>query len=733
MKHWLNRIVESGFLPTDDPDIRLKKVALTLVPLIIGPVAFLWGTIYFLLGHPLSGAIPMSYAVISAFSLAYFFKTKQMGFIQYSQLSLVLLLPFLLMWSLGGFAHGSMVMIWAIFTPVAALMFMERESALKWFLAYVFLILFSAMIDNNLSSSVTPLPEAARSIFYILNMGFASAGLFLLVSYSINEERHAISSLNSEIRERKQFQAALESSKEHAESLSTMLRVVLDTIPVRIFWKDAKGVYLGCNRLFAEDARKTSPDEIVGKNDYDMSWKTSARHYRADDLQVMNTQQAKLNFEEEQVHDDGSISWLRTSKVPLRDANGKVVGVLGLYDDISDKKAAEQALILARDEANRANRAKSEFLSSMSHELRTPMNAILGFSQLLDTDKSLPEEDREYVHEILKAGNHLLELINEVLNLAKIEAGHINLSLEPVEICPILKECMSLVGPQAAKHGVQITQQGPEGIVVRADRTRLRQSLLNLMSNAVKYNREGGRVALDLALITPETIRISVVDNGPGISQEHLGELFQPFNRLGAENSNIEGAGIGLTITKRIVEMMGGKLGVTSELGVGTTFWIDLPVDKLRHDALDCLPPDEAGDTAGDTDNLAQVHATVLYIDDTPSNLKLVAQLLGRYPFITLMTAETPELGIHLAANHHPDLILLDINLPGMDGYEVLEILRADATLKATPMIAVTANAMSKDVERGMAAGFNEYLTKPINVGRLVRLLSQYLKAPDRA
>ena len=730
MKTWLNRVVETGFLPTDDADLRLKKVALTLVPLIIGPLGFCWGLIYILLGHPLSGAIPMAYAVISLPSLIYFFKTKNTAFLQFSQLILVLLLPFLLMWSLGGFAAGSMVMIWAIFTPMAALMFLEKRAAMLWFVAYFALILVSALIDHHLASTIAPLPELARNIFYILNMGFASAGLYLMVSFSISEEKQAIHRLNDEIHERKQAQTELQASKEHAESLNRMLHTVLDTIPVRIFWKDTHGIYLGCNRLFAEDAGKFHPQEVIGKTDYEMSWVASADHYRADDALVISTREPRLNFEEEQTHTSGYTSWLRTSKVPLRDAAGRVIGVLGMYEDITEQKAAEHALIAARDEANRANRAKSEFLSSMSHELRTPMNAILGFGQLLESDTGLSAEDRDYVEEILRAGNHLLELINEVLNLAKIEAGHVNLSIESVEVCPILKECLSLVGPQAAKRNIQISQTGPEGSVVVADRTRLKQSLLNLVSNAIKYNREGGGVTISLAPPAAGKLRIRVTDTGPGIPAERLHELFQPFNRLGAENSNIEGAGIGLTITQRIVEMMHGTLGVESEVGVGSSFWIELPTGSLDTQMLECVDAPGSATDGEDEEVSSSISASVLYIDDTPSNLKLVKQILGQRPHIKLWTASTPEEGIELAINHTPDLILLDINLPGMDGYEVLDILKADEVLRTKPFIAVTANAMPRDIERGMAAGFSEYLTKPINIDRFFRLLDRCLTKP---
>jgi PAS domain S-box-containing protein len=430
-----------------------------------------------------------------------------------------------------------------------------------------------------------------------------------------------------------------------------------------------------------------------------------------------------------------------------RDPQGELLFLSTVMRDITERKQAEKqlerlneeleqrvsqrtaAMKSAMDEAERANRAKSDFLSSMSHELRTPMNAILGFGQLMEFDTSLPDEHQDSVQEILRAGHHLLELINEVLDLARVESGRINLSLEPVEVCPIVNECLGLVGPLADQRDIQLSHKGLKGAAVRADRTRLKQALVNLLSNAVKYNRDAGSVRIEVLLAGGDRLRIRVTDTGPGIPAERLSELFQPFNRLGAENGTIEGTGIGLTITRRIVEMMGGSVDVESEAGVGSTFWIELP--------LESAPGFEEGHTQRDREGGASDSAqarhpeaaqhTVLYIEDSPSNIKLVAQILGRRKHIQLFTAHTPELGIELALARRPELILLDINMPGMDGYQVLEVFKADARLKAIPVIAVTAAAMPRDIERGRAAGFSEYLTKPINIASFLESLDRCL------
>jgi len=357
------------------------------------------------------------------------------------------------------------------------------------------------------------------------------------------------------------------------------------------------------------------------------------------------------------------------------------------------------------------------------------MNAILGFSQLMATDDSLATEHQEGVAEILKAGHHLLNLINEVLDLAKIESGHVDLTLEPVAVRPLVEECLSLVGTLAARREVRMGHAVPEEAVVQADRTRLKQALLNLLSNAIKYNHHGGSVSLAVHQVDGSRLRIRVTDTGPGIASEGLPELCQPFNRLGAENSNIEGAGIGLSITRRLVEMMGGTLEVESKTGIGSTFWIELPLESPPQPAPEAAIP--VGAATVQPPNPAR--HTVLYIEDNPANLKLVAQILGRRPHILLITAHTAELGIELARERHPDLILLDINLPGVDGYRLLEVIRKEAGLEGTPVIALTANALSSDIEQGMAAGFSDYLTKPLNVDRFFGLLDRFLTSRSSA
>jgi len=387
-----------------------------------------------------------------------------------------------------------------------------------------------------------------------------------------------------------------------------------------------------------------------------------------------------------------------------------------LQHEIAERRRAEE-------EADRANRAKSDFLSRMSHELRTPLNGILGFAQLLQME-SLPVDQEESVAHILKAGRHLLGLINEVLDISRIEAGHLELSMEPVPVDDTLRGAIDLVRPLAAQRDIELgAEVAGDHRHVLADRQRLQQVLLNLLSNAVKYNRTRGAVAVSCEERPGGRLRILVTDTGHGISPDKLERLFIPFDRLGAEGTDIEGTGLGLSLSKHLVEVMGGTLDVTSQVGVGSTFAVELPLTAAPADVLK-LP----GASPTVQAERQEGRMVVLYIEDNVSNLRLVEQVLGRRPQTTLLSAMQGQLGLDLAREHRPDLILLDLHLPDVPGDEVLRRLLEEPRTRGTPVVILSADATPGQVERLLAAGAEAYLTKPLDVRQLLALVDQHGK-----
>jgi PAS domain S-box-containing protein len=413
------------------------------------------------------------------------------------------------------------------------------------------------------------------------------------------------------------------------------------------------------------------------------------------------------------------------------DRDGRLQGVFAAARDITERKRLDQALLdknaqleSAKMVAERANLAKSDFLSSMSHELRSPLNAILGFAQLMESGSPLPTPTQKAsIDQILQGGWYLLELINEILDLALIESGKLSLSLEPMSLSEVLLDCQAMIEPQAQKSGIRMGfPRGDAPYFVKADRTRVKQVLINLLSNAIKYNRAGGTVDVTCAN-SAKRIRISVQDTGEGLSPEKLAQLFQPFNRLGQEASAEEGTGIGLVVCKRLVELMGGEIGAVSTVGVGSVFWVELNLaaaPQLAAGADELLAPHQvrvAHDAA---------LRTLLYVEDNRANMQLVEQLIGRRSDMRLLSAGDGTRGISLARIHQPEVILMDINLPGISGIQALKILREDPATAHIPVLAISANAMPHDIKKGLEAGFFRYLTKPIKV-------NEFMEALDRA
>jgi len=423
------------------------------------------------------------------------------------------------------------------------------------------------------------------------------------------------------------------------------------------------------------------------------------------------------------------------SVTALRDARNTIIGYLLIGTDNTagkqievERRHAEATLQIAMQTAEKANLAKSDFLSSMSHELRTPLSAILGFAQLLESGTPAPTPlQQRSINEILKAGWYLLDLINEILDLALVESGRMSLSLEPLALESLMQECQAMVAPQAQERGIKVSFADFSGLTglhfVQADRTRMKQVLINLLSNALKYNRENGAITVSCMPSAAERVRIGVTDQGDGLSPEQLSQLFQPFNRLGQELHAVEGTGIGLVMTKRLVELMGGEIGVESTPGQGSCFWVELALgDPVTLPARVALPAPTPARVPALRQHL------MLYVEDNPANLMLVEVLIGRRPDIRLISATNGIKGLEMALQFQPDVILMDINLPGINGIRVLEILAADPRTADIPVVALSANAMPRDIAKGLAAGFFRYLTKPIVITEFMATLDQALE-----
>lgn len=439
------------------------------------------------------------------------------------------------------------------------------------------------------------------------------------------------------------------------------------------------------------------------------------------------------------IRKDGSRFPAVVSVTALRDTQGAIIGYLLIGTDNTLRKTLDQSLKetnlelqRAKQIADKANLAKSDFLSSMSHELRSPLNAILGFAQLMESGAPPPTlVQRQSIDQILQAGWYLLELINEILDLALIESGKLSLSTEPTSLADVLSDCHGMIEPLALKSGIGLTfPRFAAPHFINADRTRLKQVLINLLSNAIKYNRVAGTVEVVCTISATQRTRIGVHDSGNGLTPEELAQLFQPFNRLGQESGTEEGTGIGLVVSKRLTELMGGEIGAQSTVGVGSVFWIE----------LESTAPPQLVTVAAELQAVVTLAArgaetplyTLLCVEDNPANLMLVEKLLERRPDIKLLVAKDGIQGIEIARAARPDVILMDINLPGISGLIALGILAESPETASIPVIALSANAMPGDIAKGMSAGFFHYLTKPMKVQEFMETLDSALLMAKR-
>jgi PAS domain S-box-containing protein len=498
-----------------------------------------------------------------------------------------------------------------------------------------------------------------------------------------------------------------------AERLSS----ALESIPEPFAMFDADDRLLQCNRAYRDLIEDALPGELVGRTHAEIvaAWApmlviadAEARERFLDGSAARQASAFVLDVQTLTGHS------LRVLERPTPEG-----GLVTLISDVTADAQRLEELKLARRTADEGNAAKTDFLASMSHELRTPLNAILGFAQLLQRDKKLPLDPRQdlRVAQILTGGNHLLRLIDDVLDLARIETRNVSISLEPVSVSEVLREVETTIEPLAKRNGIELESSplpDPSPVVI-ADRTRLSQILMNFASNAVKYNRAGGRVTFVLETPSPGRVRVTVADTGMGIPEAKQSAVFQPFQRAGQETGPIEGTGIGLAISKRLAEMMRGSVGFRSTPREGSEFWLELP---LHDEPLRSVPAPSPAHVSALTERSGRPHL-LLYVEDNPANIVFMEELVTTLESLELLVARTAEEGIRIARERRPEVILMDINLPGMSGLEALQALRAQPETQSIPVIALTAAASSRDRERGERAGFHCYVTKPFQLADL--------------
>jgi PAS domain S-box-containing protein len=505
-----------------------------------------------------------------------------------------------------------------------------------------------------------------------------------------------------------------------------LLQAILDHSPMSMIVKDLDDRYRLVSRQ-AEAFLGRPREALIGATSAETVAPRIADIYRAHDREVIRTKRP-AQFEEPFIGPAG-LGVLASTRFPLLDGAGAVYAVCCVSAEITARKKSDDEVQLARLEAERANLAKSEFLSRMSHDLRTPLNAILGFAQLLELER-LGSEQADNVRQILRGGRHLLSLINEVLDITRIESGHLSLSTEPVPVAEVIQQTVSLIRPLAAQRDITIDVPAlpREDEVVLADRQRLTQVVINLLSNAVKYNRSGGRVTIAFVGGSRERrqpSRLTVTDTGAGISPESLKLLFQPFERLGAEQTSTEGTGLGLALSRALAQAMGGRLGVDSVVDQGSAFWIELPAA----DAAAARAPEDEHAAAPATRAFAK-RGTILYVEDNVANVRLIERILKRRPGVELLHAPQGSVALALVRERRPDAILLDLHLPDMPGEEVLRLLWTDVKTRSVPTIIVTADATPGLARRLQAAGAAACLTKPLDIGDVLRVLDDLLGTP---
>lgn len=573
-----------------------------------------------------------------------------------------------------------------------------------------------------------------RELVVLLGIAYIVVGVMLILLTRLLLLNH------QETRKLQRQTEALQQTQQQLREERKLVEAFIANAAALVVVLDREGRIQQFNRA-CEQLTHFRFDEVVGQSVFNLlvpeDERTEVRE-RAFTAFINVPDMATAKFTNSWMTREGEHRLIDWSNSLLRDAHGETRFVISVGIDVTERRRTERELEnyrlhleelvrertktmqVALEQAENASKLKSEFLGRVSHELRTPLNAILGFTQLLEHEDLTPIQG-DFVNEVMKASWHLLGLIDEVLDLTQIESGKLILSLEPVNIRELAGECVAMVIPMAVKTHIRVDNLiNDDGVYVRADRVRLKEVLMNLLSNAIKYNRQRGSVTLDTMAAGNGRLRLRVADTGPGIHHDQQASLFEPFNRMGAEYTEIEGTGIGLTIARQLMELMGGQIGVDSIVGRGSVFWVECPLDSHTQSQPQSPLAAEAMEFVGGTQG-----KTLLYIEDNPANLQLIEYAMLRYPWLRMLTASDAETGIELARREVPDLILMDLNLPRMDGYSALAQLRQYPETRDIVVIALSAAAMPGEVERGLQAGFRYYLTKPVNLAELQAKIEQ--------
>lgn len=562
-------------------------------------------------------------------------------------------------------------------------------------------------------------------ITHLLILLLSYAGIIAYGWMARNREAERIEHLELlEERVRSRTQALKVKEKEAQEHVKR-LDQIMDTAAEGIITSNQMGIIESFNHA-AEKIFGYSASEIIGKNINTLipeQFKKDHNDYIDQYLKTGESVIIGVGREVEAQRKDGTIF---PASVAISDMQFDSKRIFtAIVHDITLNKQHELTLIQAKEEAEKINQIKTDFLSSMSHDLRTPLNAIIGFGQLLEANPGEPlsVKQKQFVTQILKGGDHLLHMINDILDLAKIEANKVDILLDDLHIKSVLGECLILIKPLADEHNINIIENFKENknALVRADNTRLIQVLLNIISNAIKYNKENGSIIIGYSETSDNKIKISIKDTGIGIAKDKQKDLFTPFTRIDAGKSNIEGTGIGLTVSRKLISLMQGSINFESEPNIGSTFWIEIPLANDSEKKTNKISEHETSSTIYD------LHGTLLYVEDNPANLRLMEALVSNIRNLNLLSATTASKGIALAKEKQPDIIILDINLPDMSGIDAYKELKATAETSHIPVMALSANASRHDIEKGLATGFEFYLTKPMNINEVVSAMNTIL------